>query len=449
LKKTFYPALARVILRQPFMRVGIIGEATKTPCFVHVPSIDLYQHIRWDSITSKSAEQFDIELMEIAAMQHDQLWPELHARPPWKLRVAPRPGFGDEPASIEVIYAYHHAISDGLSGKIFHSQLLEALNSPNSSVPGLSGSILSLKARPVLPQPQEEVIDFKITFLYLLSMLWKEFGPKWLAGPPAVTPWGGEPVNLSAVYQTNVWLVNIPAPAVSKVLAACRTHSTTLTALVHILVLASLSRRLPSEEAKSFSSDTAISLRPYVWPQTGMNDTMQVVYTGQSHNFDAATVSDLRQKLVNSPAKPAAVEDLVWKLATSLKADLKRKTDSLPVDDMVGLLKWVSDWHVWFKKKDGLPRDTTWGMSNLGVIAGTDGTKSWEPKRLVFSQSAMIAGAAIGVNLAGVAGGDVSMTVTWPEGTVDNTMVRGLAVDVGAWLRRFGEEGSFGILPLK
>jgi energy-coupling factor transporter ATP-binding protein EcfA2 len=458
LKSTIYAALASVVLKEPFLRIGIIDEATKAPSFVYVPTIDLDAQVKWETIAADRAEQFDEGLTRILAKRHDTRWADLDVRPPWQVVVVPRPSFEGEKPTVEVVFAYHHSIGDGLSGKIFHTQLLEALNNPNNPVPGLSGNILELPELPTLPEPVENLVPFKTTLGFVLLTLYDVFAPKWMRGTLPPPPWCGADFNLKKPFKTNVRLLTITPSTVNRLLAACRAQDTTLTPLLNILVLISLARHVPPETATSFTGTTPISLRPYVRKDAKFDTKTQFsgLVTAEQHDFTQEIVADLRQRLGKVAQGPDSdlVETQIWTLSTKLKIDLRKKAEKLPADDMMGMLKYAGDWHPWWQKMDGKPRKKTWEVSNVGTMdGGCEGSdpgqaKKWTATRDVFSQSAMKLGAAIGVNVAGIAGGVVSISLTWPEGVVDNELINGLMSDLAEWTRRFGEQGKFGIFSM-
>lgn len=503
LKAVLYPALAKVVVREPFLRVGIIDEDTAKPCFVQVPAIDLNNQVAFATIPAKTAAEFDELLARRLEDQHDILWPELAVRPPWKVVVIPRPNFDGEAAAIEVLFAHHHAIGDGTSGKIFHAKLLAALNtgSTEAAQAPLQGDVIQSTEPPTLPEPQEKIVPFTISIPFLLTTLWNEICPTWFQSKPSAIPWHGSDIDIHKPYRTNIRLVTISAPATARILAACRSNSTTLTPLLNALILASLARRLPAALAPRFAIQTPIALRPYVSPSANFNakDSFHVLVTATGHEAGADLCAAIRKKAdgasgadadadADAPAgsgtgsgSPNDRDDggstngdaLLWDFATDMRQTLKHKTDDLPADDLMGLLAWVGDWHAWLRKRHGRPREWSWELSNVGVLDGGIGDGSsegvaetteegveqtqeaaaaaagpWSIARGVFTQSAMVVGPAVGVSVFGVVGGPVTISLSWLDGGVEAPLMDGLATDLAEWTRRFGDEGVFGIVEM-
>jgi hypothetical protein len=451
-------AVARVVKDTPFLRVGIVDENTNKPYFVDLNPINLKSHVEW-----KKAKNED-ELFHILEEEHDQLFLEIDRQPPWKVTVVE--GLTD--TTLEIIFAVHHSIADGKSTAVFHKHLLQALNIPNLAVPELRNHVLDLTIPADLPLPLEELIKFNISFLFLLKTLWKEFAPAWLKPTPFL-PWGGKPVTLEP-YKTNVRLVTISNGTLTPLLAACRAKGVTLTPLLHILILASLAQRLPADTASSFSGTTPISLRPLAQPQCAidLNEAFSVLVTSSMHEFDQETVSNFRtqQSTADKSSSSSSLwEDLIWKETYKLRSQLKTKVETLPNDDIVGLLSWVSDWHKYWTSKFGAPRDCTWEVSNIGSMSGSSNSTSsnmsssslslsssikttqspWKITRSIMSQPVSIAGTAICVSVSGVKDGPVSVALTWQEGIVETGLVEGLADDLDAWFQTFEQSGYFAL----
>ncbi|KAK1716744.1 alcohol acetyltransferase [Colletotrichum acutatum] len=466
-------AVAQVIAEQPFMQVGIADEDKQTSSFVRVPQINLSNHIQWfppshpgsgsGSIPGPDTTGGpgpDATLCKHLSHQHDQLWPEITQRPPWKLSIIPiQTSQNEPPAEIEVIYFFHHAISDGTSGSIFHKRLLHALNNP-STTQHLQSTILTLPTPPSLPLPQENLVNGRISWPYFLRELWSAFGPAWLKPKPAATPWTGEAIRLDTPFHTNVRIVTIPAATVSNLLAACRAKGLTLTPLIHALVAASLARHIPASAAPSFEPSSAISMRRFVQDASlGIDDRMCVLVTSTNHPISETLTTALREpSSSSSPSSGSTLENAIWAVASSVKADLTTRLASLPNDDITAMLRYVDDFHGFFRKKDGKARGDSWEVSNLGAINGRSNNTSniddnnnhsqgegkndvqdWKLTRAVFSQSAGTVAQAFCVNVAGIAGGETTITVTWNEAVTATEVVEALAGDLEGWTRKLAE----------
>lgn len=442
-------ALGRLILRLGGLRVGIIKEDTNQASFVSVASMDLRDFIQWEVVAESSQAQLDARVLGATKGRLEQLWPDVASRPPWKLLVVQNGASAPGEVVLDLVFAVHHALADGKSMMIFHTGLLRELNSDSPPPAELKSHVLSFDRAPVLAPPQEELIQFKIGWIFFLKTLWKEFGPSWLKGTPPVEPWGGKVITLEP-HRLNLRLISIEPEVVKGLVAACRAHGATLTALVHVLVLASVASRVPAEVAPAFSSNTPIGLLPWAKSPPGVDmdltSALSVLNTTAKQMWDADTVADLRRRL--READDGLEDDLIWPLAATWRAEMKEKLASLPNDDACGLMDYVTDWQKRWEGKIGQRRDSTWEVSNIGLIKGTadEGQGGWAIQRSFFTQPAFLAGPAFATNVTGVEGADVTLTLNWQGGVIDDHIVDGVFEDLSAWVEEFRVNGRFGMV---
>ena len=434
-----WTALASVVEGEPYLRVGIGDEDSTRACFVHVPKINLEKQVAWHSAPCASEGKYQSQLSKVLEERHDSLWPDTATRPPWKATVVDSGGV--EVSRVDIIYSWHHAIGDGLSGKIFHESLLSALRAcdiPGGN-PALSSPELHFPDPPVLPPPQEEAVKFTLSWWYILKTLWADIRPSFLS-PKEEPVWTGGPVDFQGPYRTRVKLLVVDGETRDGLLTVCRMHKTTLTGLVHALTLLSLARQVPSGQA--LTSQTPMSLRPYVSaPTTDLAKSMSVLVGMCQHHFTTERVQTLRS-LLATHEDPAALEYELWDIAATVKTELKDKAAILPADDIMGLLSLAGDWRERFRKMDGKPPKTTWEVSNVGVINGDDDSGSVKVSRLLFSQSPSLTGSALSTSVAGCEGpGGVGITWTWAEGVLKEGLVESVKEDVEEWMASLARSG--------
>lgn len=445
-------ALGRLILRLGGLRVGIIKENTNQASFVSVASVNLRDFIEWEITTASSQAQHDARVLGATKTRLEQLWPDTANRPPWKLLVVQNGASGPDEVVLDMVFATHHALSDGKSTMVFHAGLLHELNSPCGPPAELKNHVLGFDRPPVLAPPQQELIQFKIGWTFFLKTLWQEFGPSWLKPRPPVEPWVGKLITLEP-HRLNLRLVSITPEVVANLVVACRAHGATLTAILHVLVLASIARRVPAEVALAFSSETPIGLVPWAKMPPGadmdLNNILSVLNTSSNKVWGADTVADLRHRLREGDG--GLEEDLIWPLAATWRAEMKTKLASLPNNDVCGLMNYVTDWQKRWEGKIGKRRDVTWEVSNIGLIKGTanEGQEGWTIQRSFFTQPAFLAGPGFAVNVAGVEGGEVTLTLNWQGGVIDDAVLDGLVEDLSVWFEGFRVNGRFGIAESK
>lgn len=445
-------ALARLILRLGGLRVGIVKENTNHASFVSVASMNLRDFIEWETVAESSQAQFDARVLGATKNRLEQLWPDVAGRPPWKLLVIQNDASASGEVVLDMVFATHHALADGKSTMVFHNGLLRELNSNSGPPAELKGHVLSFDRNPVLAPPQHELIQFKVGWLFFLKTLWNEFGPSWLKPRPPVEPFVGKVITLEP-HMLNLRLISIEPEVVTSLVTACRAHGATLTAILHVLVLASVAKRVPAKVAPAFSSETPIGLIPWAKAPPGvdldLNNMLSVLNTSSNKVWGADTVADLRRRL--GEIDQGLEKDLIWPLAATWRAEMKAKLASLPNDDVCGLMDYVTDWQKRWEGKIGKRRDATWEVSNIGLIKGLadEGQGGWTIQRSFFTQPAFLAGPAFAVNVTGVEGDEVTLTLNWQGGVIDDTIVDGLVEDLSAWLEKFRVNGRFGIVDSK
>ena len=437
-------AVANVVLDTPSLSVGIVGQDTSAPRFVQRRSVNLEDHFEYLERANADSDIQDTALIDILEAQHDRSWPGIENRPPWKLTAIVRGGASEDGLLVlDAVFAVHHAIADGRSTALFHTKLLEELNHAPDPPARPSGHILNIPGARELVSPQEELVRFTTTCSFLVQTLWRELGPAWLQGQRPAAPWTGKSIAREPC-RTKLKLFTVPADAVMGVLAACRANQTTLTPLLHALALASFAGRLPPEEAHAFQSSTPIDLRPVIdgSSQPGGNRRLFGVFvTGQAHAFDSSVVAALREGLS---------EDGIWRVAADLGRSMKQRVASLPKDDIISMLGYVTDWQKFWLSKLGKPREHTWEVSNIGSMPGGHGesqesagaTGGWKIQRSTMSQGATVSGAAVSISVAGVTGAEVGIALGWQEGIIETEIVDGVAADLEAWLGRLGRGQS-------
>lgn len=295
-------------------------------------------------------------------------------------------------------------------------------------IPGLEGKTIAFPEPPVLPPPQHELVSSRLSWTFFLATLWDAFGPSWLKSKPAIRPWKARPIDLAQPNETSTHILRIPPALATKLLAVARSHSVTLTPLLHALIVASASRRIPESEAPTFEPCSPISLRRYLPAGSDFDakNQMLVLVTSGDHPIPPALVTKLRS------SSGTEYEDAIWKVAASVKSTMNDKLASLPHDDPGSMLKYVGDFHDFFRQKNGQERSNSWELSNLGAING--GSGSWNMTRAVFSQSASVLGPGFSANMAGVVGGEITVTLCWNNSVVEGSLVEGVIADLDVWL---------------
>ncbi|KAK8029649.1 alcohol acetyltransferase-domain-containing protein [Apiospora rasikravindrae] len=490
LKARFYDAAVRVVLSQPHLQTGIVGETSKKPKFVRLDSFDLRNHIEWISLDSSK----DSEAQYLKTMQSnlDAKFSDISTRPGWKIIVLHKAGAD----CIDVIYVWDHSHHDGMSGKIFHQQLLQNLNSKAKSderIPAVRNTdkdpdhwIVDLPDySDKLPPPPEDLCAFRSSLPWLAKTVFNEVKPPKLFPPGDMyAKWA--PIKTSP-YKTRFRTFTIGHEIVTRVVEACRHHKTTVTGLLHGLALLSLSTQL--KEAKGFASRTPYDLRrilpsgprkyPWLEPKEAMCNYVSVV----DHGFDAGLVAKIRAKLPDiaeaeretastaSRPLPADLMDLVWSVSARIRREIKATLDAGGRNDIIGLMKLAGDFRDVQQSEARKPRHLSWLVTNLIVMDGksseaeikasvdTDGANigaqghireekgergdggGWSVRRAELVLSAEVCSAALSVSLVTVKNEQMAVTCSWQDCAVEAGIGEGLLNDLERWMKEIGSAG--------
>ncbi|KAF4953981.1 hypothetical protein FGADI_5577 [Fusarium gaditjirri] len=427
-------AVAQVMLKQPAMRAGIIGEDSKQPRFVALSSIDFSKQVEDAEASSVDSVAGSLERLLL------QPWPDLSKRPGWHIRVFHEPDLADENVCrLRVCLTVHHAICDGESTAKFHDSLNDALNNPDPAV------VLMMDKSPVVnltddlrdyPQPQEELINFTADTSWIASELWNMFAPS-IFKPCTFQTWAGEPCNPD-IQVVNIRYLSLSSILTQAVVRRCREENTTMTNLLNALCATSLARRIRLTKRQGFVNLTAISLRPWISEKVHPNkNLMSTCASSYAQDFGPDALAKIRQ----------AGDANVWELAVDLRRDIKIRTDTMPHNEFSYLFRYVSDWRDIFQVSYGKPRRELWTLSNLGSIAVSASKGPWELESILFAQFAPVFSSALAVNTASVKGGDMTVSFVWQDGILETELVDGVRDDLEMWLLGLGKEGKLGISP--
>lgn len=434
--------------------MGILGEETRQPRFVGLASLDLRKHIEWRLVDSHWS---DAHLERALEHENTRSWPDVVTRAPWRLL-----GYVSPTAScIDLAFSVHHALADGQSGQVFHQCLVEALNhhAGADNKDGVqSGPVLHFRDLPALTPPQEDLVRFTISWPFFLRTLWVELGPAWLrrvvalltgsagsataVGPPAyVAPGAGICLFTSPLRPTRVRLVSLAPADAATLLAACRAHGTTLTPLLHGLMVVLCAREHQRcQESKAgdvvFSATTPASMRNHVTKCT-RRDMRHVM-----GNY----VSVYNHSWVAPPEASSDPDAALWAAVADVDAGLRTFRANLSRDNVMGLLSWVTDFHQWWRSKEGKAR-TTWEISNVGAMAAGGDTEnngtSWRLTRALFTFTAMDSGPLVGLTVSGIQDGAIAVAVVAQEGTLAEGVHERLRDEMQTRLQHFVETGTF------
>ena len=428
-KNSLENAVCKTILRHPNLSTGILNEGTNEPIFVRLDGIDLSDHIEYQEIP---CTDFDRSLEQILETQHSHFFRDLDRRSPWKLIIVHSNAADSSRVSFEAIFSFHHALGDGKSGFIFHSSILEALNSSREAVK-LEGWTLKIPKLVDIPPPIEKQLDFRVSWSFFLERIWEQYNPipTWMKPSP---PWVSTPClrGNSQDYRSRVKFIPIDADQVSQVTSACRENGTTLTGLLQGIIVTSLTLRVA--EATSFIGGVPYSMR-HLFDST-IREEIGVYVSGLLIQYPLSVISGLRSSRTDEE-----LTHEIWEVARLYKDKMNAKLAQGPNNLDMGLLPWVKDLTGMFRARMNRPRSATFETSNVGIFAGRKATEKWSLERMVFSQSGQLVDGAVCFNSASVAGGRLVIAVTWLDGAIKERLVDDISRDLEHGLHDIGKRG--------
>lgn len=415
-----YRVLDAVIYEHPALGAIVVDEEKSSPYFVRLPSIKLRGAVEFVA-SATTLEVSDAaraqELDQILEEQHNQNFLRRHGEVPyWRLVIIHNP---DKKSGFIACFIYHHAIADGTSGLAFHrsflSKLLFMVAVPASSpvrtedLRTTDGPISLLPDKQILPS-LETLHPLPLSTSYMLRSLWHEYFPGTVRGL-----WTAAPISDAiSKRRSRFRSMQLSTNTTSRLLAACRSNSTTLTATVESMLAAALFSRLPSVRCSVLRCDGAVSLRRWLPRETVNNDSIG--------NWVSRYLEEHRRPTGATSATANAPELFSWDEARRVRATIENELSKNGKDSVVDLLRFAGKLHDYFTKKIGNSRDESFELSNIGVFRDSRNEQdlgSWKIGRVVFSQSADVVGAAFETSLVTGCDGCLNIGFSWLEGIVD------------------------------
>ena len=463
LRETFESAIARAVLEHPLLQVGLVGAASRKPAWTRLESIDFRNHVDWKPVEDTA----DLEpLYQDTIQQHlDTEFTDLEARPGWRIAILHRL---PEAESLDVVYSWNHANHDGMGAKIFHQTLLRCLNEVNSGngqklVLGFQDRVLTLPASTIAERftpTQHELVKFSTSTDYVLRGFCKESLPAVLT-PKRTTHAAWAPIQTSP-YKTPFRTFSLDAEGLGRVLSRCRQHGTTLTGLFHALALVALAAQLDAHEAPGFEGGTALSMRRFLpskppsYPWVEPDKTMGNFVSTMGHVFGKEVVASVRRLARDDDNSPLGedLEEVMWEVAATVRGEIENKIKTGVRNDIVGLIRFVTDWRTQLREMAQKPREHSWIVTNLGVLDGAappqpqsegangDGegdsessSRYWSIDHAEFVLGSEVSAAALLISPIAVKGRDLVVAISWQDCVVETSFGDRFVANVERWIR--------------
>lgn len=221
-----------------------------------------------------------------------------------------------------------------------------------------------------------------------------------------------------------VRVVTIPAHRLSGILQRCKRSNVTLTGLLHALICASLCRGIPEDHA-GFRAVTPFSVRRHT--EASDEDIVNHISFLTSH----VPVAQLHEIEKCEPGS-ASEEHAVIQLAELFGRDMATKVREFPHGCMAVQLSRIQDLLSHCRNQSGKQRQYTYELSNLGLSSNVVPPKGSGLKleKVFFTQCGMVTGPAIGFNCVSVRGGPLTISITWQQGVVEESLIEQVARDL-------------------
>ncbi|KAG8673351.1 Alcohol acetyltransferase [Fusarium poae] len=400
---TYFHALRRCIEEHPFFCVTVGDRNTEKAYYERVPSINFEEHI---SIVQDPEIGTD-HLEAIGRSVEPELdRPFVSGIPPWRIVVLPL-----SPTQCHLAFAFSHSISDGIAGVAFHKSFLEGLRETPATDPS---STIAPPKKP-LPEPFDTPERLTISWSYLLAPFLAQYMPYFLVKMLGIRvsasyvnkgTWTAGPIFFDAkTNQNKLKIRQIEASQVNKVVQLARAHDARLTAIFEQIFVRALSKAVKDNNVTNFVGQTAINMRNSI---------------GMSNDVATEAVSGCYTIHARSEATGPLTE-LEWKSAREATKEFANAAVKLD-DNPIGLLRYVSSIRGWTLGKIGKKRDSSYGLSNVGVFdrdgSNMVGKNKVRVTKMTFAQPGQVGGCPISINVASVKGGHLVYTVTWQSGAL-------------------------------
>lgn len=488
LKSDLYVPLAQLINEHQSLAVLIQNEdKLDVPHLFSLPSqVDIEKNIVYSPIVSSDGQDITSESLKASAIElssvdsNPGLLKTMASRVstqfesvdkilPWRVILTPVKLTHQDGSIIygsHLIFAYHHSIADGTSGKIFMTRLLDILNTQykSHSENSTPSSLVDIPPSSEIFPTIEHALDLPQSIFHLIGIKLKIGG--WLT---RFKPWSGYPVldtiSENAVgieqYGCEVKLLRVSASKMMELLSKARKNKGSITSLFtgigEVAFHSTLKeffdspdipsdQRYPGPFYDGIQSSIPRNLRPNMKKgETGsknltfspsLKDAMGVYVCSVKHDMPSSQIENILANASDKQAQEAAI----WKCSNSAKKAILDSINQKNKNLDTGLLAYINSMPDFFRGKVGKPRNGSLEVSSIlagadpsvaikssdgTVLEPTAGTKDrpYVLKNLAFIQTASAIGTPVNLSLVSYKGGDLAISISWSPGAVPDGFV--------------------------
>ncbi|KXH64069.1 hypothetical protein CSAL01_01316 [Colletotrichum salicis] len=363
-------SLQATILSHSGLSYGLVNhEGSSLPVFEQLKSIQK-DHVATflETKTYETGQPPERQFQQAIEGAHSDTW--VPNRPAWRTIILlhrypvlppdQSAKVGINQTMIYVAFVAHHAIADGLSGLAFHTSLMKNL----STAPGRSQvAVWPIILRGDLSAPQlvDDTIDFLATRPSHTHKLEDE----------GEDVWGGSVVYLPSVedFRSRIRLITLTHDEMSRVMKTCRDIGVSATNLLHGLICVTLARMLG--DIPGVRAVMPYSLRRF----TGASPREVINHISYTTTYvPGSTLGMIRDATAHSDTEREPMVEVAKSFGRDMKTELER-----------------------------FPEGTLGENSGaLEISAPIAEISSVTLEKLIFTQSGMVAGPAIGFNCMSV-----------------------------------------------
>lgn len=423
-----YSCLQDVIIKNPILGVTVIDEGTTDPKWVRLETVDLAKMVK--VVQADPMANLDGIIEDGHRTEVDQI----KTLPLWHVIVITQDtatlNSNQETVSFSIGFFFHHGVGDGISGASFHISFLDALNGlgiESTKVVLAEQNVISIPKSPLLPT-LETKCQLPLSVWYTLKKIFTTF----VYSPEDPLHWWGPLVTSAAPEQAPIVKLNsfaLSHDMVQKLVTKCRSEKCTVNSLISVLIARKLALMYPTHSR--FAGNIPFSLRKF----TGNTDRdMGCFVSAAGLLFSSEAITPRGYISCASDSSIEASQDVnLWESARACKAYVTASASSM-TDQPVGLLKFVkNDYKAYFLGMLGKKRDSAFEVTNIMVVDGGVGVNHGAQAtfdRVLFSATPVKQAYPYSVMLATAKNGNMTSTLCWEEGVVENS----IALELNRWL---------------
>ncbi|GAA5992708.1 hypothetical protein JCM10908_006892 [Rhodotorula pacifica] len=317
-----------------------------------------------------------------------------------------------------IVYATNHSLADGTGARNLFADLLKILHTPDTPTPNENE-----KQNEIAPA-MESHFDLSSSYLDMVRLIYSEFLlprlPSFLR-PAHSTPFHRKPLVPPYQQKTAIRTLTLPASLVAELKTASKARGVaTLHPVLYIAGLAAVeAHKFPSDSVVVGSTPASVRALEASLPYATGNYVYEIHVphhldnSAESHSF-WSTCASYAQKLVDPQTRITGLKGIG---SLSLVPDGPLPSSSSATSPSTKYDAWMME-----RSRKEEPFETTFEVSNLGVLPLSGWEDSKGLKELVWAQTAMT-GTIFAINPIAIRGGDLAFTLTYRAGTVEESLV--------------------------